>query len=108
MICNVLTIEQHVTCMPCCNDAFRLINITFLNDVKSFADRYLFSSKVFSVTLFDKEEIHQDLHLIVAESQDESTLVVYGEMYVPRITIPLGLFILYQSDFHSRMSFVPE
>ena len=60
------------------------------------------------MTLFDKEEIHQDLHLIVAESQDESTFVVYGQMYVPTITMPLGLFILYWNDFHSRMSFVPE
>lgn len=38
--------------------------------------------KVFTVTLFDKEEIHQDLYLMVAESQDESKFVVYGEMYV--------------------------
>ncbi|XP_073259368.1 uncharacterized protein [Porites lutea] len=37
--------------------------------------------EVFSVTLFDKEEIHQDLHLIVAESQDESTFVVYGQTH---------------------------
>ena len=34
------------------------------------------------MSLFDKEEIHQDLILMVAESQDESKLVVYGEMYV--------------------------
>ena len=60
------------------------------------------------MTLFDKEEIHQDLHLIVAESQDESTFVVYGQMYVLTITMPLVRFILYQNDFHSRMNFVPE
>lgn len=60
------------------------------------------------MTLFDKEEIHQDLHLIVAESQDESTFVVYGQMYVFTITMPLGLFILYPNDFRSRMNFVPE
>lgn len=61
------------------------------------------------MTLFDKEEIHQDLHLIVAESQDESTFVVYGQMYViSTTTMPLGLFILYPNDFRSRMNFVPE
>lgn len=38
--------------------------------------------KVCTVALFDKEEIHQDLHLVVAESQDESKFVVFGEMYV--------------------------
>ena len=69
-------------------------NITFLNEVESFVDCYFVLSKVFSVILFDKEEIHQDLHLIVAESQDESTFVVYGQMYVLTMTMPLGLFII--------------
>lgn len=32
--------------------------------------------------LFDDEEIHEDLHLMVAESPDESQIVVYGEVYV--------------------------
>ena len=34
------------------------------------------------VALFDKEEINQDLRVVVAESQDESKFVVYGQMYV--------------------------
>ena len=58
------------------------------------------------MTLFDKEEIHQDLHLIVAESQDESTFVVYGQMYVLTITMPLARFILYQNEFCSRVKFI--
>ena len=41
------------------------------------------------VALFDKEEIHQDLHLVVAESQDESKFVVYGEMYVFFVQVTL-------------------
>lgn len=45
--------------------------------------------KVCMVTLFDKEEIHQDLHLVVAESQDESKFVVYGEMYVYFVQVTL-------------------
>ncbi|XP_078353801.1 uncharacterized protein LOC144638475 [Oculina patagonica] len=36
--------------------------------------------QVFTVLLFDKEEIHEDLHLMVAESPDESQIVVYGEI----------------------------
>jgi len=38
--------------------------------------------KVFTVALFDEEEIHEDLHLMIAESPDESQTVVYGEVYV--------------------------
>lgn len=38
--------------------------------------------KVFKVALFDEEEIHEDLHLMIAESPDESQTVVYGEVYV--------------------------
>lgn len=34
------------------------------------------------MALFEKDEIHQDLHIMVAESQDESMFVIYGEMYV--------------------------
>ena len=45
--------------------------------------------KVCMVALFDKEEIHQDLHLVVAESQDESKFVVYGEMYVSFVQVTL-------------------
>lgn len=37
--------------------------------------------KVFAVALFDEEEIHEDLHLLIAESPDESQTVVYGEVY---------------------------
>ena len=34
------------------------------------------------MALFDEEEIHEDLHLMIAESPDESQTVVYGEVYV--------------------------
>ena len=34
------------------------------------------------MALFDEEEIHEDLHLMIAESPDESQAVVYGEEYV--------------------------
>ena len=34
------------------------------------------------MALFDKEDIQQDLLLMVAESSDESTFVIYGETYV--------------------------
>ena len=34
------------------------------------------------MALFDEEEIHEDLHLMIAESPDESQTVVYGEEYV--------------------------
>lgn len=34
------------------------------------------------MSLFDEEEIHEDLHLMIAESPDESQTVVYGEVYV--------------------------
>lgn len=34
------------------------------------------------MVLFDEEEIHEDLHLMIAESPDESQTVVYGEEYV--------------------------
>lgn len=37
---------------------------------------------MFTVALFDEEEIHEDLHLLIAESPDESQTVVYGEVYV--------------------------
>ena len=37
---------------------------------------------MFTVALFDEEEIHGDLHLVIAESPDESQTVVYGEVYV--------------------------
>ncbi|KAK2556767.1 DDB1- and CUL4-associated factor 15 [Acropora cervicornis] len=37
--------------------------------------------QVFNVALFEKDEIHQDLHIMVAESQDESMFVIYGEIY---------------------------
>ncbi|KAJ7377024.1 protein ubiquitination [Desmophyllum pertusum] len=36
--------------------------------------------QVFTVPLFDEDEIHEDLHLMVAESPDESQIVVYGEI----------------------------
>ena len=36
--------------------------------------------KVFSVALFHGEEIHEDLHLMVTQSPDESHVVVYGEV----------------------------
>jgi len=36
--------------------------------------------QVFTVALFDEEEIHEDLHLMIAESPDESQTVVYGEV----------------------------
>lgn len=55
--------------------------------------------------LFEKEEIHQDLHLMVAESQDESKFVVYGEMYVPpghTVTVCLFVSLLcHRSHFNS-------
>ncbi|XP_068727567.1 uncharacterized protein [Montipora capricornis] len=37
--------------------------------------------QVFCVALFDKEDIQQDLLLMVAESSDESTFVIYGETF---------------------------
>jgi len=36
--------------------------------------------QVFAVALFDEEEIHEDLHLLIAESPDELQTVVYGEV----------------------------
>lgn len=41
--------------------------------------------------LFDEEEIHEDLHLMVTESPDESQIVVYGEMYVTFTVIFTGV-----------------
>lgn len=43
--------------------------------------------------LFDEEEIHEDLHLMVTESPDESQIVVYGEMYVTFTVIFTGVII---------------
>lgn len=43
--------------------------------------------------LFDDEEIHEDLHLMVAESPDESQIVVYGEVYVAFTVISARLVL---------------
>ena len=45
------------------------------------------------MALFDEEEIHEDLHLMIAESPDESQTVVYGEVYV-EFTVVSNLTIL--------------
>lgn len=43
------------------------------------------------MALFDGEEIHEDLHLMVAENPDGSHVVVYGEVYVK---VYLSAFLL--------------
>lgn len=43
------------------------------------------------MALFDEEEIHEDLHLMIAESPDESQIVVYGEVYV-KFTVISNVF----------------
>ena len=58
--------------------------------------------KVFSVALFHGEEIHEDLHLMVTQSPDESHVVVYGEVWVNNsvFSFPLKFLsniIIYQS-----------
>ena len=50
---------------------------------------------MFTVALFDEEEIHEDLHLMIVESPDESQTVVYGEEYVSLMCLYTTVHVLY-------------
>ena len=47
------------------------------------------------MALFDEEEIHEDLHLMIVESPDESQTVVYGEEYVSLMCLYTTVHVLY-------------